>query len=474
MALEVWRRDPVGFIRTVLASDLWSTQQEICNSVRDNRTTAVASCHSIGKSYLSARVALWFLCNFPGSIVITTAPTARQVKKILWAEIASALAGARYKLVRDDALTTTELKIAPKWFAVGFTATDATRFQGFHAPHMLVIGDEAAGLDETVFTGMDAVLSGGQTHLLLVGNPTDPQSQFAKYFTMEGVRKFNVSAFDTPNFTEYGITREDIRKRCWREKITGKLPYPSLVTPEWVAEKHAQWCGGTELGETNPLWCARVEGKFPASARDQLIPLQWIVDAQERSWEGPVKDLDDQNLIAADIARMGGDEIVLGHRRGSWFRIKDAFTHALLTETAGRITQLAREAGTKQVRGDVIGVGGGALDICRENGLEVTDINVAMAATEPERFQTFRDEMYWQARDRLNPELGSMVSLDPLDDRLAGQLASIKYKVQGNGKIKVESKDEMKARGLPSPDRADCFAIAFCTPPAKPFGFFLA
>jgi len=122
------------------------------------------------------------------------------------------------------------------------------------------------------------------------------------------------------------------------------------------------------------------------------------------------------------------------------------------------------------VRGDVIGVGGGALDIVREQDFEVTDVNVAIRASDPERFGSFRDEMYWQLRESLNPETGSRISLDPMDDKLAGQLSSIKYKVQGNGKIKVESKDEMRARGLSSPDRADCMAIAFCTPPPDPNG----
>jgi len=78
------RADPVWWIREVLGDDLWGEQAQIVESVRDTPETAVRSCHGIGKSFIAARTALWFLYTHAPSIVITTAPTDRQVRGILW------------------------------------------------------------------------------------------------------------------------------------------------------------------------------------------------------------------------------------------------------------------------------------------------------------------------------------------------------------------------------------------------------
>src|SRR5256885_6323001 len=84
--------NPVGWINDKLGEFIWSKQRDILCSVRDNRHTAVQSCHSTGKSYISARAACWWLDSHkPGdAFVVTTAPTQPQVNAILWREIRTA------------------------------------------------------------------------------------------------------------------------------------------------------------------------------------------------------------------------------------------------------------------------------------------------------------------------------------------------------------------------------------------------
>ena len=115
------------------------------------------------------------MCTYRPSIVITAAPTERQVSEILWREIRSfeAKARARGNPIGGKLLQTNKWEFSPDHFAIGFSTTDdAAKFQGAHAPHVLVIADEAAGILEQIYLGITAVLKGAHTRLLAIGNPT--------------------------------------------------------------------------------------------------------------------------------------------------------------------------------------------------------------------------------------------------------------------------------------------------------------
>lgn len=248
-AVKRIREDPVYFVRDYLGSEPWPKQAEILEAVRDNKEVAVASCHAAGKSWISARAVLWFNYTHKLSRVVTTAPTFDQVKDILWQEIRLAYASSRVEL--GGKLLDTRLDLGPNWFATGRSTNDANRFQGAHSSKgsILVVADEAAGIDPDIWIGIDGILTSQDSHLLAIGNPTEPSGEFYEMFKRPGVVKIHISAFDTPNFTTFGITLEDIRSGQWRAKITGPLPAPWLITPDWVADKWKKWCGGSQTGE---------------------------------------------------------------------------------------------------------------------------------------------------------------------------------------------------------------------------------
>jgi len=106
---------------------------------------------------------------------------------------------------------------------------------------------------------------------------------------------------------------------------------------------------------------------------------------------------------------------------------------------------------------DVIGLGAGVVDRCNELGLPVRAVNVGESAAVKERFMRLRDELWFCARDWLAG--GSAVL--PKDDALIAELTACKYKITSMGKVQIESKDELKKRGLPSPDLADAFILTF-------------
>ena len=233
------RADPVWWVREVLGDEPWAVQQDILKSIHDNKRTAVRSCHSAGKSWLAALAALWYLCTHPCSIVITTAPTWRQVQKILWQEIRRAHSSSKYPL--GGRMLQTELHFDDGWYSFGFSADNSDAAQGIHAKHMLIIVDEAAGVESDIWTALDSMLASGDNRMLSIGNPTRPDGEFFAECRAPRVHKFKISAFDTPNFAGPGITQADIINGTWREKLGPELPAPWLISPEWVTEKLKRW-----------------------------------------------------------------------------------------------------------------------------------------------------------------------------------------------------------------------------------------
>ncbi len=460
MRSKILRRsklDPVWWVETILGDELWDDEKKLLEALRDDDEVAWKSCHSGGKSWTAARGALWFLYNFYRSIVITTAPTDRQVRGILWSEIRQAHANARYPL--GGRMLSQQLFVDEDvgWFAMGFTAPDydPNRFQGWHAPGgVLAVMDEASGISKNIHDGVDALMTGANTKKLLIGNPTDPASEFAKAFKDEDVTKITTSAFDTPNFTAFGITPDDIAKGTWREKIKGDLPAPHLVTPEWVARRYRRW------GPTSPLYEGRVLATFPEQGTDTLIPLAWIEAAQQRELEPglPV-------TLGLDVAEMGADRSVCYVRRGCVLRRVFATEKQKTTATVGNAVRAIRETGASEIIVDRIGVGRGPYDTLDEmsqepGGLDVyvNGLSVAVGARDKEQYANKRAELFWGLRERF--EAGD-IDLDPEDEELAADLSNIKYKPNSRGQIQIELKELARKRIGRSPDYGDAAAMAF-------------
>lgn len=149
--------DPLYFFDGILECGHWSMQDEILLSVFRNQRTTVKSCHGIGKTYTAARIVLAFLFAFKDSVIVTTAPTFRQVENILWREIRQAK--SRSKVPLGGNILKTKYEIDEKWYAIGISSDKDDNFQGFHAEHLLVVGDEAAGIPENTMQVIEALMT---------------------------------------------------------------------------------------------------------------------------------------------------------------------------------------------------------------------------------------------------------------------------------------------------------------------------
>lgn len=454
--------DPVGWVRDKLGEHLWSKQREIVESVRDNRYTAVQSCHDAGKSFSASRLVSWWLSVHPQgeAFAVTTAPTAAQVSAILWREIRR----AHRKGKLDGYITSGAV---PEWKLpdgepIGYgrkpADEDQAAFQGIHATFPLIIVDEACGVPKNLFDAVDALATNENARVLAIGNPDDPASHFANICKPgSGWNVITIDGLGTPNFTTEAVASHPrlalLFEELGLEPVDEHVPEalrPLLLSPLWVDERIHRW------GIDSPLFTAKVRGLFPDVGDDVLIGPGLIKAAQDRSLAP-----DGRAVLGVDVARFGMDKTVIYVRRGPVIRLHGEYSKQPTTETTGRAIVAHNETHASQIRVDGVGVGAGVVDQLTEQGYPVLDMQAGAKPQEPDRFLNARSEWAWAMRERL--EAGE-IDLDPLDEDLAAQLGAIKFKYTSKGQIQIESKQDLRKRGMPSPDRADAAILTSVTP----------
>ena len=393
---------------------------------------------------------LWFLYAHNPSVVLSTAPTFRQVRHVLWRQIRQLYFRSKEPL--GGKILDARWELSEDRYAMGLSADTADQFQGFHNPNIFIVVDEAEGVSDEIYEAIDSVMTSAETsRLLLIGNPTTVSGAFRRDFHEERslYHAITISALDSPNVLE------------------GKIVIPGLTTEGWIQERQEIW------GEDNPLYRARVLGEFPDQGYDTLIRLSDIEAATKYGpSDSPVGAVvedpamsqpAEETIIAVDVARFGSDQSVIVRRRGRRVEEIQAFRGLDTMQLAGRIAAAILQFRPDRVMVDEIGVGAGVVDRLREQGFPVKGINVARSALQNTVFANLRAEGYWRLRDLF--AAGELRI--PSDNQLMGELASLRYSYDSLGRLLMESKDDMRSRGLTSPDRADALMLAFVEPSAK-------
>lgn len=463
LAPELMQQHPERVVAEIFGAALWKDQTTIMELVRDHPRVAWRSCHGIGKTYIVARLVLWFLYAFPYSIVLTTAPTWRQVEKLVWKEIRACYARSKIPLGGNLAPKATELSLAgDEWVAMGLSTNDPDRFQGYHAEYLLVVVDEAAGVNEDIFEAIEGVLTSAHCRLILIGNPTNIGGQFYRAFRESGWATGHTSAWDTPNFTELGITLEDIENDTWEAKVPRKAdgsydwPAPYLITPAWVSDKFKRW------KPNHPAYSARVDGEFPEQGEYNVIPLGWI-EAAIAAW--PDASEEGEVVLGVDVARGGMDLSAIAIRRGNKLLSIETFAGMDGPTLAGEVAVRYRKHNAGRVNVDIIGVGASVYDSLKTYpDIVVQAVNVAMPSDVKDEkgnrvYQNLRSELWWTVRDALDPNCPEPLTL-PDNDELLADLAAPRYSLK-KGWIQVEPKEDTKSRLGRSPDPGDALMLTY-------------
>ena len=436
--------DPVRFAKSVFDATLWDRQAEIAHAVETERRVAVKACHASGKTFDAAAIALWFACRYRNARVITLAPGWLTTRAVIWSEIHSLLQRARFKLPTTVA-NQTEIRFGPDNLLIGLSANEPTRLQGHHAEHILLIADEATGINPEFWPAVEGILASGDSHLLLLGNPTVNSGYFYDAFGRNRAawKTFTISAFDTPNLA--GISLEGLLEMSDNELDANSHPF--LTTRRWVKDRWAEWFNGSP--ENSPLWQSRVLGEFPSASSNTLIPLA-LLEAACR----PAIDHGDPVIIGVDPAGPGRDRTVAVACASGAILDVGVFTDA---NAEGPTIQFIRKwrDRVKVVRVDSAGIGFYFSEHMRPLGYRTEAINVASSSADKERFANLKAERFWFLRERF-----AKGQISGLSDDMLAELAAIEYVVDTRGRIAIESKASVTSALGRSPDLAEALMIA--------------
>ena len=457
------RREPAWWAKEVLGVELWDGQIRMITSVRDHRKTAVKACHAPGKTFTAAVLVLWFLYNHPGSIVLTTAPTFNQVSNLLWREIRSLHHNSLVELGGVFTKDPLMLNLGEKHFAQGLSPNEPERFQGYHAPYVLIIVDEASGVDQRIMGAIEGIMMSGDVRLLMLSNPTKPEGTLYDAFNKHrsSHNPITLSAFDTPNLADLWTDFKSLDKISDKLALLRAAPIKNehLVRASVVADILEQY------GEDSQIWKVRVMAEFPDSSPDALIPL-WHLERCVRQWEELPPELRWWERLQRwshpvyggfDPARFGDNKTSLCAQSQNIWAPFEVYDQTDTVFAAGRAAEFSQRHRCIELRVDEHGGGGGPLDLLNRNRrVNSIGVHVGSRNVSDSRYYNKRAETYFQIR-----ELARQGQLwIPNNQRLIGQLSTIKYKYAANGALLIESKEDMRARGVQSPDEADALMLS--------------
>ena len=452
-AIEYYIDKPVEFVKDIIKAEPDEYQAKVLNDLAYNekqkRATkiSVRSGHGVGKSTIESWAILWFLVTRPFPKILCTAPTAHQLHDILWAEASKWLRNSK---MLGDILEWTYEKIYLKghreeWFAIARTSNKPDALQGTHAEHILIIIDEASGVPDVVFEPVLGTLSTNDAKLLMCGNPT----QLAGFFYESHNDKKDL-------YITHVINGEN-SSRVDREYI--KL----------IAEM---------FGTDSDVYRVRVLGEFPKANPDSFISLDMIntdfIDI------GDIYSID----LGVDVARFGDDESVIATVFNKLRLSKlNIFQHNDTMELTGQVVNIIKRLNKDypnvrvNVKVDCDGLGVGLYDrlreVINEKGLNARAVECHFGAkggkvrnSEPISYFNSTGIMWGLIRTKFKEK--SLYIIE--DSELINQLTNRKYFIESDGDIRLERKEDMKKRGVHSPDRADALALALYEPPTLEFG----
>jgi len=460
--LDKYRTDPVFFVEHALGHLTWSKQRDILHSVCENEKTAVRACHGASKTFTGAEITAWFLNSFHSSKVVTTAPTNDQVELLLWSEINKIYASSRIQL--EGECQVKKIKTAEAdHFAVGFSTDKPARAEGWHAPSILFIFDEAKGIPQWMWDSVRGLMTGGFCRWLVIST-TDGVAVGENYYKIferedSGWNRIHISAHDTPYSTGekfQGIDLPDLSRPdvFSRKEVDPKDIVIQIAGPKYIADSAKEW------GKDSPLFLTKVLGEISDQGADTIIKLSQVCQMNDNA-NDPSFDDSGAVEVGVDVARGGEDDTVFYKRKGYKVIGKKTITTPQLPPTAITV-HLANELEVftdhnheTSMKIDDTGVGGGLSDTMESRGYNVVKVNFQQKSRMPDKYPNVISEMWFEVA-KIIQEISC-----PEYDRLKSELVNRKGEFDKKGRRVVESKDDYKRRGFRSPDEADAFLLAF-------------
>lgn len=316
--------------------------------------------------------------------------------------------------------------------AIPWSENNTEAFAGLHneGRRIILIFDEGSKIADKVWEVAEGALTDADTEILwlVFGNPTQNTGRFRECFG---------------KFRHQWVTKQ-IDSR----------------TVEGTNKQYLQEFAETH-GEDSDVVRVRIKGEFPRQSASQFISSQAVENAEARK----LTQLDPGAplILGVDIARFGDDKSVIRGRKGRDGRVIPPIKWAGQDTvfSAGKVAEAIERYKPEAVFIDGGGVGGGVVDILKAQNYRVTEVNFGAAARDGNKYANKRAEMWGELRDWM--ETGA-IDTDP---ELHDDLIAPEYSFDKNSKILLEKKEDMKSRGLASPDNGDALALTFAAPVAR-------
>jgi hypothetical protein len=416
---DVWQAEQLERIRAAFEADPETTIRE-----------AVASGHGIGKGTETAWIILWAMSTRPHLNGVVTANTTTQLNTKTWRELAL----WHKRSINRHWFTWTATKFfhvdhPETWFcaAIPNTEHNSEAFAGLHAQHVLIIYDEASGIPDVIWEVTEGAMTTPRAMWFVFGNPTRNTGKFRALFSED----------------QRWTTRQIDSRTC---KMTNKVEIK-----EWE----------DTYGEDSDFMRVRVRGQFPRVGTMQFIGSD-LVDMARFNEIPDDAYVGLQIVMAVDVARYGDDKTVISLRQGrkliDQLKFRELNTMEVAATVAGVINAHKRAgAGIGAVFVDEVGVGAGVVDRLRMLGYDIIGVNGGSKPADEKTYYNKRAEMWGRMREWIRD--GAEITRDDPDLRSA--LIGIQYGFDDKERTRLERKQDMKKRGLSSPDEGDSLAMTF-------------
>jgi hypothetical protein len=430
-----WQRDVLGTLRDHIKDNQGKVDY-------DTFRKAVASGRGIGKSALVSWLVHWMLSTRIGSTTIVSANSEAQLRSVTWAEITKWLAMALNSHWFEIAATRImpakwitelverDLKKGTRYWAVEgrlWSEENPDAYAGVHNwDGVMLIFDEASGIPDSIWSVSDG------------------------FFTENTPHRFHVAFSNPRRNTGYFYETFNSKRSFWRTSNidarevegTDKNLYQRIID---------------EYGADSYQANVEVYGQFPSEGDDQFIPVNLVDDAMKRPKH---KDETAPITIGVDPARFGSDATVIAVRQGRDLIDIKRLRGADTMEVVGHVIEAIEEYKPALTVVDEGGLGAGVVDRLKEQRYKVRGVNFGNKAQKQLMYGNKRAEMWGAMREWLK------TASVPNDRFLKSDLIGPKTKPDSKGTLFLESKKDMKARGLASPDAADAIAVTFAFPVA--------
>lgn len=467
--LYATRNDPDAF-NDVFVNDgksFWSRQREMSESVVKYRRSIIYSGNMIGKDFWIGRLVWWWLLTRPGSLVMITGPSQTSLGSITWKEVRQAtprwmgtdVRSVSARLSQGVKSSPQMVDLGPGWQAMGLSTTTVERFSGHHNSQLLVVIDEASGLEPEI---RDSIESLGYERLVAIGNPIRAEGPF-----IEMIRQADA----------------DLRDNIPPHLATNAIRIPSTDSPHAHLEKSPwgiadkTWIESSyrTYGGQHSFWCnSHVHAIIPTVSAQRLIPDIWLdyatsIQRQNQPLNHPVHRT---RRIAVDLSEgVGRDDTCILVRDSNGILDCDARNSLSLAEAAAATANLAARwnVPAERISYDGLGIGRDFPKHLAKVGLIGCIRYVGGGEpAEPRRFFNLRTESAWHLHDRLNPDRHTDDRY-PLTSRqppfaiparawwalMRQDLAALTYELVGERQVKLIKKEDLMEVLGRSPDRGD-------------------